>query len=70
VAKRGFIVACGAQEHPGNVRLTAQDAAWLKKAKAQVLHKPYPGMSAHSFPPDFAERFPDWIQLILKAREP
>jgi predicted esterase len=64
LAQRGFVVVCGAQEHPGNVRLAAEDAAWLQTAKAQVRHKPYPGMSAHKFPPDFGERFPEWVRFI------
>jgi predicted esterase len=66
--RRGFVLSCGAKEHPGNVQLTALDAAWLRVAKAQVLHKAYPGVSAHSFPEDFDERFPEWVKFILKAR--
>ncbi len=68
LAGHGYVLSCGAQEHPGNVQLTALDAAWLRKAKAQVIHKPYPGVSAHSFPEDFDERFPEWVKFILKAR--
>jgi predicted esterase len=68
LTKRGFVLCCGAQEHPGNVLLTSNDAAWLRRAKAQIIHKPYPGMSAHSFPPDFEDRFPEWIKFILNAR--
>lgn len=68
LTKRGFVVSCGAREHPGNVALAKSDADWLKKAKAKLIHKPYPGVSAHSFPRDFAERLPEWIDFILKAR--
>jgi predicted esterase len=68
LAKRGFVVSCGADEHPGNVRLTSLDATWLRQAKAQLIHKTYPGVSAHTFPPDFEERFPEWVKFILKAR--
>lgn len=68
LAKRAFVLSCGAKEHPGNVRLTAEDADWLRKAKAVVVHKPYPGVAAHSFPEDFDERFPEWVKLILKTR--
>jgi predicted esterase len=68
LARRGFVVSCGAKEHPGNVRLTAQDADWLRQAKAQVIHKAYPGVSAHTFPVDFEERFPEWVEFILKPR--
>jgi predicted esterase len=69
LAKRGFVLSCGAQEHPGNVQLTAVDAGWLHQAKAQVIHKVYPGVSAHSFPADFDERFPEWVKFILKWHE-
>lgn len=68
LAKRGFVLSCGAREHPGNVQLTAEGAAWLRAAKAQVIHKPYPGVTAHTFPRDFDERFPEWVEFILKAR--
>ena len=69
LAHRGFVVSCGAQEHPGNVLLAKQDADWLTKAKSHVIHKPYPGVSAHALPRDFTERFPEWIEFILKARD-
>jgi predicted esterase len=69
LAWRAFVLCCGAKEHPGNVELTAQDAAWLRRAKAQVLHKAYPGVSAHAFPRDFNERFPEWVTFILKRRD-
>jgi len=69
LAKRGFVVSCGAKEHPGNVALAKSDADWLIKAKAKLIHKPYPGVSAHSFPRDFAERLPEWVAFILKARQ-
>jgi predicted esterase len=68
LARRGFVLACGANEAPGNVRLTALDADWLRRAGARVIHRPYPGMSAHTFPRDFDERFPEWVGFILKAR--
>lgn len=67
VAKRGFVVSCGAQEHPGNVQLATQDANWLRKAQAKLIFKPYPGVTSHSFPADFDARFPEWVEFILKA---
>jgi predicted esterase len=68
LAKRGFIVTCGAKELPGNVKLTADAADWLRNAKAKVQHLPYAGMSAHAFPPDFDDRFPEWVKFIESAR--
>lgn len=67
LAKRGYVICCNAKEHPGNVQLTAMDANWLRRAKAQIIHKEYPGVSTHSFPKDFGERFPEWVKFILKA---
>jgi predicted esterase len=68
LAQRAFVVSCGANEHPGNVQLTAQDAGWLRQARARVIHKAYPGVAAHSFPRDFDARFPEWVTFILKTR--
>ncbi len=68
LARRGFVVACGAKELPGNVQLTKQDADWLRSAKAQVREKEYPGVAAHAFPPDFRARFPEWVKFIEQAR--
>jgi predicted esterase len=66
--QRGFIISCGANEHPGNVQLTARDAEWLGQANAHVIHKTYPGVSAHAFPQDFTDRFPEWVRFILKSQ--
>lgn len=68
LARRGYVLCCGAKEHPGNVRLTALDAGWLRRAKAQVIHKEYPDVSTHSFPADFSKQFPEWVRFILKTR--
>jgi predicted esterase len=68
LAKRRFVVSCGAQEHPGNVYLAKNANDWLRQAKAQVNYKPYPGVSAHSFPDDFHERFPEWVTFILNDK--
>ncbi len=67
IAKRGFVVSLGAQEHPGNVQLATQDAKWLRNAQAKLIFKPYPGVSSHSFPADFDKRFPEWVDFIFKA---
>jgi predicted esterase len=69
LAHRGFVVACGAEEHAGNVRLAADDADWLRRSNARVIHKSYPDTSAHAFPADFEERFPEWVRFVLKTRE-
>ena len=67
LSKRGFVLSCGAEEHPFIVT-TQHDAKWLIDAKAQVHFKAYPGASDHSFPNDFSTRFPEWVKFILSAR--
>jgi predicted esterase len=68
LAKRAFVLTCGAEEHPGFVQRTASDAAWLRAAEAKVEHIPYTGVSAHALPRDFAARFPDWVRFIEATR--
>jgi hypothetical protein len=51
------------------VQLTALDVNWLRRAAAKVIHRSYPGVSAHVFPRDFDERFPEWVHFILQTRE-
>jgi pimeloyl-ACP methyl ester carboxylesterase len=67
LARRGYVLCCNAEEFPGTVRLTTLDADWLRAAQAHVIHKAYPGVSAHALPPDFDERFPEWVRFILKV---
>jgi predicted esterase len=67
LAKRGFVVSVNGGERPGNVQLAADNAAWLRDAKAQVIHKVYPDVASHSFPEDFDERFGEWVKFILDA---
>ena len=49
--------------------MTAFDAKWLQSAKAKVIHRPFAGFAVHTFPPDFDERFPEWVRFVLKAGE-
>jgi predicted esterase len=67
LAKRGFVLSVNADERPGNVHQTKLNAEWLRSAKAQVIHKEYPGVASHSFPEDFDERFGEWVKFILDA---
>jgi hypothetical protein len=64
------VLSVNALERPGTVRLTADDAAWLRKAKAQVIHKEYPDVAGHTFPEDFEERFGEWVKYVLEADNP
>jgi predicted esterase len=65
--QRGFVFVCGAGEHPGNVKRTADGAAWFSAAGAKVEHRAYEGVRAHAFPPDFLEALPRWVGMILDA---
>jgi predicted esterase len=66
LADRRFVISLGAVEAPGNIWLASNANEWLRKARAQVIYKPYPGVATHSFPADFSERFPEWVNYILK----
>lgn len=61
---------CGAEEHPGNVQLTAAYARHLQKVLgARVTVKLYEGQSEHKRPEDFTEKFVEWMGEILKKSE-
>ncbi|HSI63295.1 MAG TPA: alpha/beta hydrolase-fold protein [Candidatus Saccharimonadia bacterium] len=68
-AKQVYYCFCGAQEHQGNVLLTRAYADHLEKSLgAKVTLKMYEGVSKHTRPADFMEKFPEWMGAILKAR--
>lgn len=67
-AKQVYFCFCGADEDPGNVGLTKAYAKHLETILgATVTLKLYPGMSKHTRPPDFMEKFPEWMAAILKT---
>lgn len=66
--KQVYFCFCGADEHPGNVGLTKAYAKHLETVLgAKVTLKLYPGISKHTRPPDFMEKFPEWMAAILKS---
>jgi len=66
--KQVYFCFCGAEEHPSNVGLTKAYAKHLETVLgAKVTLKLYPGISKHTRPPDFMEKFPDWMGAILKT---
>lgn len=67
-AKQTFFVVCGANENAGNVQLTRFYGKELKNLGATVTLKEYAGVSKHTRPPDFKERFGEWIAAILKSK--
>jgi predicted esterase len=69
-SKQVFYCFCGAQEDPGNIRLTKAYAKHLDTVLgAHVTLKLYEGVSKHTRPADFMEKFPDWMGEILKKHE-
>lgn len=60
-----FWVVCMAEEHPANVELTRAYAKHLQALGSQVTKIEYPKIKEHTRPPDFKERFPEWIGAIL-----
>ncbi len=66
--KQMYFCFCGADEQPGNVNLTKAYAKHLETVLgARVSLKLYPGISKHTRPPDFMEKFPEWMGAILKS---
>lgn len=61
-----FWLTCMVEEHPGNVQLTRAYAQHLKGLGATATKIEYPGIKQHTRPPDFQERFPEWISAILR----
>jgi predicted esterase len=70
IAGQTYYVVCGANEHPMNVQNTRFLADALRRVGARVTETEYPGVSRHTRPPDFKERFPEWAATILKMRLP
>ena len=65
-AKQVYFCFCGADEHPANVGLTKMYAKHLESVLgAKVTLKLYPGIAKHARPPDFLEKFPEWMTAIL-----
>ena len=70
-ASQKYFCFCGAKEHPGNVELTKAYAKHLELTLgADVTMKLYPEMEQHARPPDFLEKFPDWVKAILDESSP
>jgi predicted esterase len=69
-AKQVYYCFCGAQEQAGNVGLTKGYAKHLETVLgAHVTLKLYEGVSKHTRPADFMEKFPEWMGEILKKHE-
>jgi predicted esterase len=60
-----YYLSCGADEAPGNLAFTHSYAKYLSITGASVHSREVPGMKDHTRPPDWADRFPEWIAAIL-----
>lgn len=60
-----YFCLCGADEAPGNVGLTKLYAQMAELLGAKATLHLYPGVSKHARPPDFMEKFPEWMGKIL-----
>lgn len=70
-ARQVFYSACGGGENPRTLMYTQAYAPHLKKVLgAQVTTKIYVGVTVHKLPPDFTEKFPEWMAAILKVKAP
>jgi phospholipase/carboxylesterase len=67
LANCGFIVAAGSHDITQRLEIARIDAEELRGKSAKVLVQPSTG-SGHSFPRDFADRFPEWLRFIEKSQ--
>jgi len=69
-ARQVYFCFCGANENEANVSLTKAYAKHLEQVLgAKVTLKVYPGIAKHTRPPDFMEKFADWMSSILAKKE-
>ncbi len=63
-----FYLSCGSEEAPGNIQFTRSYSDYLSKTGATVHSREVPGMKIHSRPPDWPDRFPEWVAAILSFK--
>lgn len=63
-----FLIRVGAKESPFTLRFAQKDAERARQAGASVDYYAYPNICSHSFPPDFSQKFPDWLAWIAQPR--
>jgi predicted esterase len=67
LARRRFVLVGGADEPAGDFGLATGAAELRRRTQAKVKHQPYPGVSERDWPPDFENRFPEWVRFIDSA---
>jgi len=63
-----YYLSCGAGEAEGNVQFTERYARFLTQTGATVHSRLVPHMAKHGRPPDWPERFPEWVAAILAGK--
>lgn len=64
-ADQTYFCFVGEDESWGNVLITETYANNLRRLGAEVEHKAYEGMEAHTLPPDYDEKISEWLKEIL-----
>lgn len=65
--RQGYVFVVGAGEAFGNVLMTEDYAEKAKGLGARTYYHAYKGMAEHSFPPDFSEALPLWVEFVLTS---
>ncbi|MGF1508563.1 MAG: DUF4328 domain-containing protein [Myxococcota bacterium] len=64
--RRKYIITVNQDEAPGNLEDASALARGLEEIGGDVSYREVEGVSTHSFPPDFDERFIEWTIQILE----
>jgi predicted esterase len=67
-AKQLYYLSCGAGEAAKNIEFTRSYSGYLSKTGAKVHSREVQGMKTHARPPDWPERFPEWVAAILSIK--
>ena len=62
------MIVTGSEEHPDNIRMAEEDAKWLRKADALVVHHAFEGMG-HSFPRGYRDHLMIWSRFLVALAE-
>ena len=60
-----YFISVGAAEHPGNIAFARDYHKILAATGAAVSFREVPGMKDHNRPPDWPDRFSEWLKVIL-----
>lgn len=63
--RQKYFISTGAGEAPGNLRFAREYHKILSALGSQVTYREVPGMHEHGRPPDWPDRFREWVSAIL-----